>query len=95
MIGFATFKCIKNVEEFIVASRRLKLWLVFSTVAATRIGEGITIGIVGKAYAGKAIGVWGTTIGFGTTLILVGLFYAKKLHRMKLYTLVKILQYTV
>ncbi len=87
VVGLLTAKRIISSEEFIVAGRRLKLWLAFSTVAATWIGGGITIGIAGKAYAGKAIGVWGTTIGFGTTLILVGLFFAGPLHRMRLYTL--------
>ncbi len=71
-VGLFTAKRITSSEEFIVAGRRLKLWLAFSTVAATWIGGGITIGIAGKAYAGKAVGVWGTTIGFGTTLILIG-----------------------
>lgn len=87
VVGIYTAKRVTSSEEFIVAGRRLKLWLAFSTVAATWIGGGITIGIAGKAYAGKAIGVWGTTIGFGTTLILVGLFFAGPLHRMRLYTL--------
>lgn len=86
-VGIFTAKRATTSEEFIVAGRRLKLWLAFSTVAATWIGGGITMGIAGKAYAGKAIGVWGTTIGFGTTLIIVGLFFAGPLHRMRLYTL--------
>lgn len=87
IVGFVTAKWMKTADEYIVAGRRLKLWLAFSTVAATWIGGGITIGVAGKAYAGKAIGLWGTTIGFGTTLILVGLFYAGPLRRLRLYTL--------
>jgi len=86
-IGVLTARWITSSEEYIVAGRRLRLWLAFSTVAATWIGGGITIGLAGKAYAGKAIGVWGTAIGFGTTLILIGLFYAGPLHRLRLYTL--------
>ncbi len=87
VIGLLTARWITTTEEYYVAGRRLKLWLAFSTVAATWIGGGITIGVAGKAYAGKGIGLWGTTIGFGTTLILIGLFYAGPLHRLRLYTL--------
>jgi len=63
-IGVLTARWITSSEEYIVAGRRLRLWPAFSTVAATWIGGGITIGLAGKAYAGKAIGVWGTAIGF-------------------------------
>ena len=57
-IGVLTARWItSSEEEYIVAGRRLRLWLAFSTVAATWIGGGITIGLAGKAYAGKAIGV--------------------------------------
>ncbi len=86
-VGALTARWITTAEEYYVAGRRLKLWLAFSTIAATWIGGGITIGVAGKAYAGQAIGLWGTTIGFGTTLILIGLFYAGPLHRLRLYTL--------
>jgi SSS family solute:Na+ symporter len=87
VIGLLTARLITTTEEYYVAGRRLRLWLAFSTIAATWIGGGITIGVAGKAYAGKGIGLWGTTIGFGTTLILIGLFYAGPLHRLRLYTL--------
>ncbi|MCD6341022.1 MAG: hypothetical protein J7L51_03645 [Desulfurococcales archaeon] len=53
IVGFVTAKWMKTADEYIVAGRRLKLWLAFSTVAATWIGGGITIGVAGKAYAGK------------------------------------------
>lgn len=87
LIGLITARLITTVEEYYVAGRRLRLWLAFSTIAATWIGGGITIGVAGKAYAGKGVGLWGTAIGFGTTLILIGLFYAGPLHRLRLYTL--------
>ncbi|MCS7098802.1 MAG: sodium:solute symporter family protein [Sulfolobales archaeon] len=86
-IGYITTKMARGFEDFSVAGRRLKLWLAFSTVAATWIGGGITIGVAARAYAGRMIGAWGTTIGFGSTLVLLGLFYAGPLRRLRLHTL--------
>lgn len=86
-IGFLTARWTKTFEDFSVAGRRMRAWLAFSTIAATWIGGGITIGVAGKAYAGKMVGAWGTTIGFGSTLLILGLFYAGPLRRLRLYTL--------
>lgn len=86
-IGYLTSRWTRTFEDFSVAGRRMRLWLAFSTVAATWIGGGITIGVAGRAYAGRMIGAWGTTIGFGTTLLLLGLFYAGPLRRLRLHTL--------
>ena len=86
-IGVWTYARARTTEEFFVAGRRLKTWLATATIAATWIGGGITIGVAAKAYAGKGIGLWATTLGLGSTLILVGLFYARPLRRMKLLTL--------
>ncbi|MEM2307606.1 MAG: hypothetical protein QW266_01595 [Sulfolobales archaeon] len=87
VIGYMTTRWTKGFEDFSVAGRRLKLWLAFSTVAATWIGGGITIGVAARAYAGRMIGAWGTTIGFGSTLILLGLLYAGPLRKLRLHTL--------
>ncbi|MCX8185000.1 MAG: sodium/solute symporter [Sulfolobales archaeon] len=87
IVGYITTKLARGFEDFSVAGRRLKLWLAFSTVAATWIGGGITIGVAARAYAGRMIGAWGTTIGFGSTLILLGLFYAGPLRKLRLHTL--------
>ncbi|MCA6214486.1 sodium:solute symporter family protein [Thermococcus bergensis] len=86
-IGVWTYNKAKTMEDFFVAGRRLKAWLATATIAATWIGGGITIGVAAKAYAGKGISLWATTLGLGSTLILVGLFYAKPLRRLKLLTL--------
>ncbi|MEM0240978.1 MAG: sodium/solute symporter [Candidatus Nezhaarchaeales archaeon] len=87
VVGVLTTKYAKTFEEYAVAGRRMKLWLAFSTVAATWIGGGITIGVAGRAYAGRFIGAWGVTIGFSLTLFLLGLFYAGPLRKLNLYTL--------
>lgn len=86
-IGYYTSGLMKSFEEFSVAGRRMKLWLAFSTVAATWIGGGVTVGVAARAYAGRMVGAWGTTIGFGSTLIILGLLYAGPLRRLRLHTL--------
>lgn len=87
MIGFLSVKWARTFEDFSVAGRRMRAWLAFSTIAATWIGGGITIGVAARAYAGRMIGAWGTTIGFGSTLLILGLFYAGPLRKLRLHTL--------
>jgi len=87
VIGFLTTKIGRTAEEYLVAGRRMRLWLAFATVAATWIGGGVTMGVAGRAYAGRVVGVWGVTLGYALSLFLVGLFYAKPLYRMRLTTL--------
>ena len=87
VLGVVSSRLIRGAEDYIVAGRRLGVRLAFATIAATWIGGGITVGVAGKAYEGRAVDLWGTAIGFGTTLILIGLFYAGPLQRLRLYTL--------
>ncbi|MEM1828169.1 MAG: sodium/solute symporter [Desulfurococcaceae archaeon] len=87
IIGLLTTKYAKTFEEYAVAGRRMRLSITFATVAATWIGGGITIGVAGRAYAGRFMGAWGTTIGFALTLFLLGLFYAGPLRKLNLHTL--------
>lgn len=92
VVGFVSTKIVVSAEEYMVAGRRLRLWLAFATVAATWIGGGITLGVAGRAYAGRVIGLWGVTLGFALSLFLVGLFYAGPLHKLRLTTLADVFE---
>ena len=51
---------IHNSADFVVAGRRLPLWLCVFTVFATWFGSGTLIGAAGAAYTGGLWGCWQT-----------------------------------
>ena len=78
---------IKNKEDFIVAGRRLPLWMAWATLYATWFGAAT---ILGGASTAREEGIIGTIVdpfGAGMALIVAGLFFARKLWDMKLLTM--------
>jgi len=86
-IGFYASRNIKNSSDFIVAGRRLPLWICVFTVFATWFGSGTLIGAAGAAYKKGFPGVLSNPFGSAICLFLAGLFYVRILRRMKLLTL--------
>lgn len=86
-VGIYASRNIKNSSDFIVAGRRLPLWLCVFTVFATWFGSGTLIGAAGAAYSKGFLGVVSNPIGSALCLFLVGLFYVRFLRRMRLLTL--------
>ena len=78
---------IKDSTDFIVAGRRLPLWLCVSTVFATWFGSGTLIGASGAAYSGGLQNVLANPFGSALCLLLAGFFYVRFLRRMRLLTL--------
>jgi SSS family transporter len=86
-VGIYASQNIKNSSDFIVAGRRLPLWLCVFTVFATWFGSGTLIGAAGAAYSKGFLGVVSNPIGSALCLFLAGLFYVRFLRRMRLLTL--------
>jgi SSS family transporter len=86
-VGIYASRNIKNSSDFIVAGRRLPLWLCVFTVFATWFGSGTLIGAAGAAYSKGFLGVVSNPIGSALCLFLAGLFYVRFLRRMRLLTL--------
>ena len=80
-------KKIKNKEDFIVAGRRLPLWMAWATLYATWFGAATILGAAGTAREEGVIGTIVDPFGAGTALIVAGLFFARKLWDMKLLTM--------
>ncbi len=78
---------IHNSADFVVAGRRLPLWLCVFTVFATWFGSGTLIGAAGAAYTGGLTGVLANPFGSALCLVLAGMFYVRFLRRMQLLTL--------
>lgn len=78
---------VRNEEDYIVAGRRLPLWLAWATLLATWFGAA---SILGAAEAARTQGVRGAILdpfATGGALVLAGLFFAKPLWEMRLLTL--------
>jgi SSS family transporter len=86
-VGFYASRNIRSSADFIVAGRRLPLFLCVFTVFATWFGSGTLIGAAGAAYTKGIPGVLSNPIGSAICLFLAGLFYVRILRRMRLFTL--------
>lgn len=85
-IGLYASRNVHSSADFIVAGRRLPLWLCTGTVFATWFGSGTLVGAAGAAYSRGISGVLSNPIGSALCLVLAGLFYVRVLRRMRLLT---------
>lgn len=78
---------VTDEEDYLVAGRRLPLWLAWGTLLATWFGAAT---ILGAADAARREGLRGTLLdpfASGLALIVAGLFFAKPLWQMRLLTM--------
>jgi len=88
LFGLSLFasRRIHTEEDFLVAGRRLGLFLCWGSLIATWFGAA---SMTGAAQVAREEGLLGTTLdpwASALTLIVAGLFYAPRLWRMKLLT---------
>ena len=86
VIGVAVSKRAGTKDDFIVAGRKLPLWLCVPTIIATWFGAGTMLGAAATGYEGGLLASIATPFGTSLTLILVGFFFVRTLRRMKLLT---------
>jgi SSS family solute:Na+ symporter len=85
-LGFWSTSNIENEEDYLVAGRRLPLSLAFGTLVATWFGADSVIGSSEAAYEEGMRGVILDPFGCGLALMVAGLFFARRLWEMKLFT---------
>ncbi|MCA9005627.1 MAG: sodium:solute symporter family protein [Planctomycetaceae bacterium] len=88
MVGLGMYagSRVNNEEDYLVAGRRLPLWLAWGTLLATWFGAAT---VLGSSEAARAEGVQGTILdpfASGLALIVAGLFFARRVWEMKLLT---------
>ncbi|KRB92290.1 sodium:solute symporter family protein [Noviherbaspirillum sp. Root189] len=86
-IGLYAATRVKNAGDYAVAGRSLPLYVVVATVFATWFGSETVLGIPAKFVEEGLGGVIEDPFGSSMCLILVGLFFARKLYRMNLLTI--------
>lgn len=86
-LAFAVRGRITDTEDFLVAGRRLPLSLAWATLLATWFGAGTVLTAADEVRAEGLSVVALEPLGSGVCLLLAGLFYARRLWRMKLLTI--------
>ncbi len=85
-IGVYASRLVRNTEDFILAGRRLPLHLATVTIFATWFGSETILGASSTFVEGGMLAVIEEPFGAALCLILVGLFVARPMYRLKLLT---------
>lgn len=88
IIGFWASKRTDSTDNFIVAGRRMPIWLASATLAATWFGGGTILGAAGAAYEDGLLGVIADPFGASLVFFLVGFFFVRIFRRLRLYTVI-------
>ncbi len=86
-LGYYSSRRIESQEDYLVAGRKLPLWLAWGTLLATWFGAGT---VIGASEAARQEGLRGTLLdpfASGLALIVAGLFFARPMWNMQLLTM--------
>lgn len=86
-LGFYSSRRIETQEDYLVAGRKLPLWLAWGTLLATWFGAGT---VIGASEATREEGLQGALLdpfASGLALIVAGLFFARPMWNMQLLTM--------
>lgn len=87
LLGYFASRRVESQEDYLVAGRKLPLWLAWGTLLATWFGAGT---VIGASEAARDEGLLGTLLdpfASGLALIVAGLFFARPMWDMKLLTM--------
>ncbi|MCZ6643966.1 MAG: sodium:solute symporter family protein [Gammaproteobacteria bacterium] len=85
-IGYYASRGNQSLTDFIVAGRKMPLWLCSISIFATWFGSGTMMGAATAAYEGDTLLMIGEPFGSGLALFLSGLFFARLYRRSKRLT---------
>lgn len=86
-LGLFAGRLVKSSADFMVAGRKLPIYITIATVFATWFGSETVLGIPAVFMEGGMHGIAADPFGAALCLILVGLLFARPLYRMKLLTI--------
>ena len=90
-IGLWSGRKINDMKDFLVAGRRLPLWMATATLLATWFGAGSSMGVSATVFSEGIGGVIADPIGAGISLILAGIFIVGLLRKQKHLTVTDII----
>ncbi|GAB3532259.1 sodium:solute symporter family protein [Pontibacter brevis] len=86
-IGYWASRRVHNTTDFLLAGRSLPFYISTTVVFATWFGSETLLGASSEFASHGLLGVIEDPFGAALCLVLVGLFFAKRLYRMNLLTL--------
>ena len=87
VVSLIASRRVENETDYLVAGRRLPLFLAWGTLIATWFGAATMFAAAGAAREEGLLGVVLDPFACAGTLVLAGLFFARKLWRMNLFTM--------
>jgi high affinity choline transporter 7 len=89
VVGWLAARKVKegSAADLIVAGRAMPLWIATLTMTATWVDGGYLLGTAEGVFADLATGLQGG-VCFGISLILGGLFFARRMRRLEFTTLI-------
>ncbi len=91
-IGIRASKKTSSTEDFVVAGRKMPIWIGSATIVATWFGGGTMMGAAGASYEEGFLGVIADPFGGALCLFIVGFFFARIFRRLRLLTFIDFLQ---
>ncbi|MCZ6777415.1 MAG: hypothetical protein O7F16_00490, partial [Acidobacteria bacterium] len=88
VIGAYASKKSNTAANFIVAGRRMPIWICSATIMATWFGGGTMMGGAGASYQGGLFAVIADPFGGALALFVVGFFFVRLFRRMRLLTFI-------
>jgi len=85
-IGFYASRGAQSLSDFVVAGRKMPLWLCSISIFATWFGSGTMMGAATAAYEGDMLLMLGEPFSSGLALLLSGLFFARLYRRTRRLT---------
>ena len=92
VIGIVASKKSNSTANFIVAGRRMPIWICSVTIIATWFGGGTMMGAAGASYERGLIGVIADPFGGALALFVVGFFFVRIFRRLRLLTFIEFFQ---
>ena len=86
LVGWISSKFIKTSQDYVLAGRKMPTFVVASGLFATWFGSETVMGASSEFLNHGLIGVIEDPFGAALCLLLIGLFYAGPLYKLKLYT---------
>ena len=85
---YASKRASISTSDFIVAGRRMPIWICSATIVATWVGGGTMMGAAGASYEGGLLAVIADPFGGALCLFLVGFFFVRIFRRLRLLTFI-------
>ena len=90
-IGVVSRKKARGVDDFFVAGRKGSTLFITGSLLATIVGGSATVGMAGLGFTQGLTGAWWLLVG-SVGLVVLGLFFAKKVREFGLYTLPELVE---